>query len=199
MSLFGENLATAPPADGLDVHDVGVVQLPRLIEWERDLEPLVVPFAAIPKRPLVVPALHAMTGFPANKAKVDRIGGYVDTEQIGLVEVSVSADRYPELGLSILEHIALPFNHKRLHNFTNGRRHFPSPAGMSGSPIWSLESHRGVLLHILRGVFTRHLSNDRVLVGCRMKHVLTMIEQLEAKPGRWTGTPLPRAIPGVRE
>ena len=180
MAVLGNHLATAAPPNRRDLHDVGVVQLPRFIEWESGLEPLSFPLSDIPRSPLSLPTLHAISGFPSTKLKPNFAEGYFDAGQVGLFDMSEPHDRYVDLGYWPEHHIVLPFTQRRPRKFTDGLRAPPDPKGMSGSPIWNLYNDRGLLRPVLGGIAATHSSKEHVIVGIRIGHALHMIDQLEA-------------------
>jgi hypothetical protein len=181
MAILGHHLATTSAADGRDLYDVGVVQLPRVIEWEIGMAPLTFSRTRIPRVPLPLPTIHAIAGLPSTKMKPNFAEGYFDTELVGLFEMAEPIDRQVELGYRPDHHIIIPFTQKRQRKFTDSVRAAPDPKGRSGSPIWNLHNDRGLLRPVLGGIATAHLREERVIVGIRIEHALQMIDQLEAE------------------
>jgi hypothetical protein len=182
-TLSGCIRMTRPP-DGAnrraDRLDIGVLRL------EKAASP---PYPDIGKKALPIDALRALalprqkkhylvTGFPASKTRLHPVRRAVESAPYGNWSMSASEAEYQQVGCSEQTHIVMPFDQKRVVGQHLTVRAFPSPAGMSGSPVWLLYDEVGENdpSHTpLVGVFIEYHDAVHLMVATDVNVALDMI------------------------
>jgi len=124
----------------------------------------------------------ALVGFPATRNKVNHGRRQVQNMAYNVIDRSVSAERYSELGLHPETHIVLPLDHKQLSRLVGAKdetpRRFPKAKGMSGGPAISLRTNSdGTLSGAVEGIVVAQDKKARVIVCARVSAILMLIEQ----------------------
>jgi hypothetical protein len=116
----------------------------------------------------------AFYGFPASTADVNPVSKRFLPLAATYCGQSVPAARYAQFGVKTQTHVVLPFERKNVFGNDGLRRHFPKPAGMSGSPLWELRPLANGGRRIV-GVMTRHKERHRVVVATDVGFVVDFL------------------------
>lgn len=182
-AIVGDVLLSKIPSSGIrddDLVDIAVV----ILEGSGDELP---PFDQVGKDSLPINRVmvqgipraerrYAFLGFPASKAKVNRVEKYVSSSSYAYLSSSESIEAYGRLGLEEEFHIVLPFHKRNIVTLNATKVNFPSLEGMSGSPLWELrpamEGDRRVVGIMIRDKSRRH----HVVVAADIWFALKMLE-----------------------
>jgi hypothetical protein len=114
-----------------------------------------------------------VTGFPASKSKLHPVRQEVEVAFYGNWCPSASEPAYAKMGLSIEDHIVMPFSRKKVIGKGSTTRAFPNPEGMSGSPVWLLRDQVGTNDPVqtpVVGVLIEYHRSQHLLVRDRYQH-----------------------------
>ena len=81
---------------------------------------------------------YAVVGFPASRAKVNRVSRQVKAEPFSYLARSIEEADYSKTGHHPSTHLVMHFDRKRSFDLDGSHRMFPDPYGISGSPIFEL-------------------------------------------------------------
>jgi hypothetical protein len=189
LFLSGELLRTLVPAGKSrleDRVDIGV------LEMDPSTSP---PYAAINKTALPIDAVapgatrrqgkqYLVTGFPASKSVPHHVSREITSVPFGNLCISAPTTVYDRLGLSEETNIVLQFDPKTTRGEKMRVVTSPSPAGLSGAPIWYVWDGASATNHhdrsVLVGVLIEYRAPHRVLVATDIKIALDMIARFEA-------------------
>ncbi len=188
QTLAGRAALSLPPnreQRQLDRVDISIVHIQG---------PLLPPFEKVDKFPLSVDLLlpqavprdrkqYLLVGFPSSKSKSNPANQTINSVPYSFRSMGVMESKYSVLGLDPRFHILLAFNRGRVIGSDGEFRAFPSPNGMSGSPLWLLydEVRPNDPLNIpLVGIVIEHLKKEKVIVATDVTFALEVINYFEA-------------------
>jgi hypothetical protein len=162
--------------------DVGVLRL---------LEPASAPSFKATKRPLSLHALtggalprhekhYLLTGFPGSKSRFHPVHRHVAAEPYSHLCSSASESAYCKLGRAPATHIVMPLDHNKAFWQGSTQRTFPSPRGMSGSPVWLMYDSVGPNDPIqtpMVGVLIEYHKQHDLLVASDVQPAIDLIRQ----------------------
>jgi hypothetical protein len=181
QKLAGRAILSRPPNRA----DICVIQIQG---------PLLPPFEKVDKFPLSVDMLlpHAvprdrkqylLVGFPASKSKSNRTRKTINSVPYSFRNMGAAESKYSALGLDPRFHILLAFDQDRIIVSEGEFRSFPSPKGMSGSPLWLLYDAvhpNDPLTTPMVGVAVEHRTLEKVIVATDISFALELINDFEA-------------------
>lgn len=156
--------------------------------------PLLPPFEKVDKFPLQVDFLlpHAvprdrkqylLVGFPASRSKPNPKKKTIRSIPYSFRNMGAAESTYSTLGLDPRFHILLAFNRDQAVGSGGESLVFPSPKGMSGSPLWLLydEYHpNDPLTPSIVGIVIEHRTREKVIVATDISFALEAINDFEA-------------------
>ena len=181
-NLSGQALLT--PLNGKDRtsdrFDVGVLKLE---------DPALPPYPATGKRSLPIAALirnalprqnkqYMLVGFPETKSRANPVARELNSQPYSYTNISTPASTYAARAVSEKTHIAVLFRRGRSVAQDGRIVPFPSPRGMSGSPLWLLYDQVGdndSKQTPIVGVFIEYAKSHNSLIATDAASVLEMI------------------------
>jgi len=179
-NLSGSIRLTTPSEGKADRLDIGVLRL------EDAASP---PYPQVNKQALPIDALmpaalprekkhYFVTGFPVSKTQPHFVRQRIDSAPYGNWTTSAPRAAYERVDCSEPTHIVMPFNPKKVIGPHLETRAFPSPVGMSGSPVWlmydQVETNNPIQTPVV-GVLIEYHRRHRLLVAIDIKVALDMI------------------------
>ncbi len=185
--LSGSLRLTKPPPGKdrtCDRVDVGVLKLEG---------PALPPYPKVQKHPLPISALMAnalprdgkqylLVGFPESKSRANSAARDILSEPWSFRNISAPISMYSELGVTPHTHIVLSFDVKRGVAPNKEVRAFPSPSGMSGSPIWLLYDENwpnDPAQTPVVGIAIEHRKSKRAIVATDIDIALRLINEVD--------------------
>lgn len=162
--------------------DVGVLKLEG---------PALPPYPSVQKCPLPIGAFMAnalpregkqylLVGFPESKSRANPAARDLASEPCSFRNISAPISTYSELNVSPQHHIVLSFDVKHTVMPSSEVRAFPSPLGMSGSPIWLLYDENGANnpnRTPVVGIAIEHQKEKRAIVATDIEIALRLIDE----------------------
>jgi hypothetical protein len=187
-TLAGSVRVTNPPPGKdrkADRYDVGVLRL---------LEPASPPDLPVNKTALPLSALmprapprrgkeYLVTGFRASKSKLHPVRREIDAGFYGNWCPSASEPAYAKMGLSLEDHIVMPFSRKKVVGEGSIIRAFPNPEGMSRSPVWLLGDEAGTNDPVqtpIVGVLIEYHRSQHLLVATDINTTVELLKAFDA-------------------
>lgn len=124
--------------------------------------------------------IYAIVGFPASRSKVNILTKEVTAAAYAYRSRAASDQEYLMYEVSPETHIVLPLNLKQGADSNGYHRNFPTPKGMSGSPIWVLLEEQDVAdrpVFPVVAVATKYRKTKRALLGTDIEVAVRMIRE----------------------
>jgi hypothetical protein len=143
----------------------------------------------LPKQSILCNALprhrkqYLLVGFPSSKSKAHRVRREIVSKPYSFRNVSAPDAKYEQLGISADSHILLAFDRERAVGSMGEPTTFPSPIGMSGSPLWLLYDDlnpNDPLFTPIVGIVIEHRSRDKVILATDIQVAVKIIRAFES-------------------
>ncbi len=119
---------------------------------------------------------YAFLGFPSSKANVDRVVRGVRSASYAYLSAAAPTNTYSQLQLEEASHIVLPFAKRKVVTLEGAKYNFPSPKGMSGSPLWELRKPELGGRKVV-GVMIEHRKQENVFLATDIGFVLRILSE----------------------
>jgi len=147
------------------------------------------------KRPIALEALGdnvivdedsylLLAGYPASRARIHSPTSRMVAQPHGFSRPRASDDHYKSFGIDPNSHILVRFDQRRDISFVGmegAPSRFPSPAGMSGAPLWRVSKDgNGHIRTTIVGIATTHLKTARLIKSTHIDCAIAMIAYLDS-------------------